>query len=47
MKGTRTINDNVSDLKAQVAANKQGVNLIHDLTKEYSLEYVHAYMNFI
>jgi 5-oxoprolinase (ATP-hydrolysing) len=46
-KGTRTLSDNLSDLKAQVAANNKGEQLIKDLITEYGLNYVHAYMNFI
>lgn len=42
--GTRTLSDNLSDLKAQVAANKQGINLIHGLIEEYTLPQVHKYM---
>ncbi|CAM0142505.1 hypothetical protein VKS41_001984 [Umbelopsis sp. WA50703] len=42
--GTRCLRDNVSDLKAQIAANQKGINLIHALINEYSLEVVQAYM---
>lgn len=42
--GTRTLSDNLSDLKAQVAANKQGINLIQILIQEYTLPKVHRYM---
>ncbi|EPE08394.1 5-oxoprolinase [Ophiostoma piceae UAMH 11346] len=42
--GTRTLSDNLSDLKAQVAANKQGIHLIQALIKEHSLPVVHRYM---
>lgn len=35
--GTRTWNDNVSDLKAQVAANLKGIRLIKECIKEYGL----------
>ncbi|CAO3686643.1 unnamed protein product [Umbelopsis ramanniana] len=42
--GTRCLRDNVSDLKAQIAANQKGINLIHSLIKEYTLEVVQAYM---
>ena len=34
--GTRHLSDNLSDLKAQVAANKRGIVLVKDLIKEYS-----------
>lgn len=33
--GSNSIKDNLSDLKAQVAANAKGANLIHDLFAEY------------
>ena len=42
--GTRTLGDNLSDLKAQVAANKQGITLIQSLIKEHTLPKVHKYM---
>ncbi|KAF7558084.1 hypothetical protein G7Z17_g139 [Cylindrodendrum hubeiense] len=42
--GTRILSDNLSDLKAQVAANKQGINLTHGLIQEYTLPQVHKYM---
>lgn len=42
--GTRTLHDNLSDLKAQVAANKQGISLIQALILEYTLPVVHRYM---
>ncbi|RHY65952.1 hypothetical protein DYB34_006930 [Aphanomyces astaci] len=45
--GTRNLRDNLSDLKAQVAANQRGVLLMHDLIAEYSLQVVTAYMYFI
>lgn len=47
IQGTRYLKDNISDLKAQVAANNKGIQLISELIKEYSLGYVHAYMKFI
>ncbi|KAF0711776.1 Aste57867_5034 [Aphanomyces stellatus] len=45
--GTRNLRDNLSDLKAQVAANQRGVLLMQDLIAEYSLRVVTAYMYFI
>ena len=45
--GTRTLNDNLSDLKAQIAANKKGAVLIEELIQEYSLPIVQAYMGHI
>lgn len=45
--GTRNLSDNLSDLRAQVAANNSGIRLLQELVDEYSLETVEAYMNFI
>ncbi len=45
--GTRALTDNLSDLKAQVAANNKGVQLVGELIQEYSLEVVQAYMQYI
>ncbi|KIV78692.1 hypothetical protein PV11_06315 [Exophiala sideris] len=45
--GTRTYNDNVSDLQAAIAANQKGAQLIHTLIDEYSLPTVHFYMDAI
>lgn len=45
--GTRNLRDNLSDLKAQVAANQKGIGLITELIDEYSLDVVQAYMNHI
>ncbi|KAK7753597.1 hypothetical protein SLS62_004455 [Diatrype stigma] len=42
--GSRRMNDNLSDLKAQVAANTKGSNLIQALMKEYGKHTVHFYM---
>jgi 5-oxoprolinase (ATP-hydrolysing) len=42
--GTRNLNDNLSDLRAQVAANQKGIVLMTQLIKQYSLEVVQAYM---
>ncbi len=39
-KSSRIIEDNISDLRAQVAANNKGIELIQDLIKTYSLELV-------
>eukprot|EP00474_Spongospora_subterranea_P010032 CRZ10490.1 hypothetical protein [Spongospora subterranea] len=44
---SRNVNDCISDLHAQVAANNKGIRLLEDLIKQYSLNIVHAYMNFI
>lgn len=45
--GTRNLSDNLSDLKAQVAANTKGISLVSDLIREYSLPVVQSYMKFI
>ncbi|KIY42931.1 hypothetical protein FISHEDRAFT_68253 [Fistulina hepatica ATCC 64428] len=42
--GTRTLSDNISDLKAQVSANHRGAALIRALISEFSLEVVQFYM---
>ncbi|KAI9319331.1 Hydantoinase B/oxoprolinase-domain-containing protein [Dichotomocladium elegans] len=45
--GTRLLRDNISDIKAQIAANQKGINLVKSLIEEYSLEVVQAYMGHI
>jgi 5-oxoprolinase (ATP-hydrolysing) len=45
--GTRNLSDNLSDLKAQVAANNRGIALVTDLIAEYGLPTVTAYMHHI
>jgi 5-oxoprolinase (ATP-hydrolysing) len=45
--GTRNLRDNLSDLKAQVAANNAGIRLLSELIQEYGLPRVEAYMYFI
>ena len=45
--GTRNLGDNLSDLKAQVAANQRGAGLMRELVGEYGLEVVQAYMGHI
>lgn len=42
--GTRLLADNLSDLKAQVAANQKGIDLILEMVDYYSLKVVQAYM---
>jgi 5-oxoprolinase (ATP-hydrolysing) len=42
--GARSISDNISDLKAQVAANQKGISLLNELIELYSLEVVQSYM---
>lgn len=45
--GTRNLSDNLSDLKAQVAANQKGIQLVLELIDSYGLSVVQAYMAFI
>ncbi|CAI5519889.1 unnamed protein product [Closterium sp. Naga37s-1] len=45
--GTRRIEDNLSDLRAQVAANQRGIELIGELVEECGLETVLAYMGYV
>ncbi|GBG26458.1 5-oxoprolinase [Hondaea fermentalgiana] len=45
--GTRALADNLSDLRAQVAANNHGVRLVRDLIKECGHTKVIAYMTHI
>lgn len=42
--GTRCLADNINDLKAQIAANQKGINLISSLIEDYSQEVVQFYM---
>ncbi|KAN0099009.1 putative 5-oxoprolinase [Hyaloscypha variabilis] len=44
---TRRIEDNLSDLKAQISANQRGILLLNNLCSEFSLPVVHKYMNAI
>jgi 5-oxoprolinase (ATP-hydrolysing) len=41
---SRRINDNISDLKAQVSANERGVSLLQQLCHEYGVPYLQFYM---
>ncbi|BAS76378.1 Os01g0966000, partial [Oryza sativa Japonica Group] len=45
--GTRKIQDNLSDLHAQVAANQRGITLIKELINQYGLITVQSYMNHV
>ena len=45
--GTRCLEDNINDLKAQVAANQKGINLIGGLVQDYGEEVVQFYMHSI
>ena len=42
--GTRCLADNINDLKAQIAANQKGINLISALIEDYGEEVVRFYM---
>ncbi|XP_026467050.1 5-oxoprolinase-like [Ctenocephalides felis] len=42
--GTRNLADNISDLKAQIAANHKGIQLVGELISYYGLNVVQAYM---
>lgn len=42
--GTRNLSDNIADLKAQIASNQRGINLIKELFKEYDTKTVLFYM---
>ncbi|KAB8254108.1 Hydantoinase B/oxoprolinase-domain-containing protein [Aspergillus pseudonomiae] len=42
--GSRCLSDNLSDLKAQIAANTRGIALIQSLFAEYGVETVQKYM---
>ena len=43
--GTRCLADNLNDLKAQVAANQKGINLISTLIEDYGENVVQYYMH--
>ncbi|KAL1643079.1 hypothetical protein SLS58_005048 [Diplodia intermedia] len=43
--GTRCLADNINDLKAQVAANQKGINLISTLIEDYGEDVVQFYMH--
>ncbi|MEQ2175437.1 hypothetical protein GOODEAATRI_017949, partial [Goodea atripinnis] len=45
--GTRNLHDNLSDLRAQVAANQRGSQLVGELIDCYGLYVVQAYMGYI
>ncbi|XP_066522637.1 5-oxoprolinase [Hoplias malabaricus] len=45
--GTRNLHDNLSDLRAQVAANQRGSQLVGELIDCYGLAVVQAYMGYI
>ncbi|XP_058825820.1 5-oxoprolinase [Topomyia yanbarensis] len=45
--GTRNLSDNLSDLKAQIAANQKGIQLVAELIDSYGLNVVQAYMGYM
>ncbi|XP_003387513.1 PREDICTED: 5-oxoprolinase [Amphimedon queenslandica] len=45
--GTRNLHDNLSDLRAQVAANQKGISLVKELIDCYGLKVVQSYMKHI
>ncbi|ODV86105.1 hypothetical protein CANARDRAFT_7461 [[Candida] arabinofermentans NRRL YB-2248] len=45
--GTRRLSDNISDLKAQIAANQKGISLIGQLVDEFGLPTIISYMTAI
>lgn len=45
--GSRTLRDNIADLKAAIASNNRGIQLIQALVKEYSWPVVQFYMEAI
>ncbi|PIN09415.1 5-oxoprolinase (ATP-hydrolyzing) [Handroanthus impetiginosus] len=45
--GTRKLQDNLSDLRAQIAANQRGISLIKELIEQFGLETVQSYMKHV
>nr|WP_320192350.1 hydantoinase B/oxoprolinase family protein [uncultured Desulfobacter sp.] len=45
--GSRLLADNISDLKAQVAANQKGIELVLEMVGHYGLDVVQAYMKHV
>lgn len=45
--GTRCLQDNITDIKAQVAANHCGIRLIHQLIEEYTMDVVQVSYNWM
>ena len=43
----RNPDQNIADLKAQIAANERGVQELHKMVSQYELETVEAYMKFV
>ncbi|KAF7590075.1 hypothetical protein BBP40_003277 [Aspergillus hancockii] len=42
---TRRLQDNISDIKAQISSNQRGLNLLETLCEEFSFPVVHRYMH--
>ncbi|EED17014.1 5-oxoprolinase, putative [Talaromyces stipitatus ATCC 10500] len=42
---TRRLDDNISDIKAQISSNQRGIILLQKLCQEFSLPVVHRYMH--
>ncbi|XP_022243322.1 5-oxoprolinase-like isoform X2 [Limulus polyphemus] len=45
--GSRNLKDNISDLKAQVAANHKGITLVSNMIDTYGIKVIQAYMGYI
>jgi 5-oxoprolinase (ATP-hydrolysing) len=45
--GSRLLAENISDLKAQVAANQKGIELVQEMVAHYGLDVVQAYMKHV
>lgn len=45
--GSRNLSDNISDLKAQIAANQKGIILVNEMIRQFGLKGVQRYMKFI
>lgn len=43
----RNPNQNIADLRAQIAANEKGVQELHRMVREFGLDVVHAYMQHV
>lgn len=47
LRKSRCLTDTLSDLKAQVAANQKGIELIGEMVQEYGLDIVQSYMGHV
>ncbi len=45
--GTRLLADNISDMKAQIAANQKGIELVLEMVDSYGLDVVQTYMTHV